>query len=388
MRKVLLVLSVMLLSIATLFAAQEMSVTWEWLLDDPAVNYYRYQLNGTDDDAWTVVSGDTSSYTADGLDPYADYTLYLQRSYDGENWSETASATAEALLYLEVETTPITDPLTVVDESSEEVVAEEEVVVEEIAPAEDVVAEEETAETEEVVTEEPVAEVEETVTEEVAVEEEVVTEETVVVAPMAPISLAEEKGAFEFSLLLRPYAAVNFNYGEKDPYMSSGVGLGLSFDFDNIAAFNANSGFGMRLDIGSTQYPSGGFRQHLGDGKAAEFWNWKWGELFDFANNYANDVNATLLLTIDAQAGVADFSFGLGGGAAVLFSKGDDVNKSAYNFSLADDIDLAAYAAANFGVKFYCGSVFSIGVDAVYKVMIPNYEINTLDASLVLGFTF
>ena len=104
MRKVLLVLSVMLLSIATLFAAQEMSVTWEWLLDDPAVNYYLYQLNGTDDDAWTVVSGDTSSYTADGLDPYADYTLYLQRSYDGENWSETASATAEALLYLEVET--------------------------------------------------------------------------------------------------------------------------------------------------------------------------------------------------------------------------------------------------------------------------------------------
>ena len=388
MRKVLLVLSVMLLSIATLFAAQEMSVTWEWLLDDPAVNYYRYQLNGTDDDAWTVVSGDTSSYTADGLDPYADYTLYLQRSYDGENWSETASATAEALLYLEVETTPITDPLTVVDESSEEVVAEEEVVVEEIAPAEDVVAEEETAETEEVVTEEPVAEVEETVTEEVAVEEEVVTEETVVVAPVAPISLAEEKGNFEFSLLLRPYAAVNFDYSAKNPYMTSGVGLGLSFGFDNIAAFNANSGFGMRLDIGSTQYPSGGFRQHLGDGKAAEFWNWKWGELFDFANNYANDVNATLLLTIDAQAGVADFSFGLGGGAAVLFSKGDDVNKSAYNFSLADDIDLAAYAAANFGVKFYCGSVFSIGVDAVYKVMIPNYEINTLDASLVLGFTF
>lgn len=363
MRKVLLVLSVMLLSIATLFAAQEMSVTWEWLLDDPAVNYYRYQLNGTDDDAWTVVSGDTSSYTADGLDPYADYTLYLQRSYDGENWSETASATAEALLYLEVETTPVTDPLTVVDESSEEVVAEEEV-VEETAP------------------------VEEAVVEEVVADEEVVTEETVVVAPVAPISLAEEKGNFEFSLLLRPYAAVNFDYSAKNPYMASGVGLGLSFDFDNIAAFNANSGFGMRLDIGSTQYPSKGFKQYLGDGKAAEFWNWKWGELFDFANNYANDVNATLLLTIDAQAGVADFSFGLGGGAAVLFSKGDDVNKSAYNFSLADDIDLAAYAAANFGVKFYCGSVFSIGVDAVYKVMIPNYEINTLDASLVLGFTF
>ena len=163
----------MLLSLSMLFAAQEMSVTWEWLLDDPEVNYYRYQLNGTEDDGWTVVSGDTGVYVAEGLDPYADYTLYLQRSYDGVNWSETASATAEALLVEEV--------------AVEEV---EEVAVIEEAPVEEVIVEEE-----------PVVE-EEVVVEEVA--EEPVVEE---VAPVAPVAPVEEKKApaapFEFSLLLR-----------------------------------------------------------------------------------------------------------------------------------------------------------------------------------------
>ena len=108
----------MLLSVATLFAAQEMSVTWEWLLDDPAVNYYRYQLNGTDDNGWTVVSGTTSSYLAEGLDPYQDHTLYLERSYDGVHWSETASATAEALLVKE------TAPAVTAPVETKEVVAE------------------------------------------------------------------------------------------------------------------------------------------------------------------------------------------------------------------------------------------------------------------------
>lgn len=348
----------MLLSLSMLFAAQEMSVTWEWLLDDPEVNYYRYQLNGTEDDGWTVVSGDTGVYVAEGLDPYADYTLYLQRSYDGVNWSETASATAEALLVEEV--------------AVEEV---EEVAVIEEAPVEEVIVEEE-----------PVVE-EEVVVEEVA--EEPVVEEVVPVAPVAPV---EEKKApvapFEFSLLLRPYAVMNFDWGEKDVYRSTGIGLGLSFDFDNVAAFNQNSGLGLRLDVGSTQYPIGiGFNNLIfGDLKGNDrwaFWNWQWGEMVDLVNNYEHDLNTTLLLTIDARAGVLDVSFGLGGGAAFLFNATDDN----YHFEY-DKFSLAAYGAANLGLKFYCGNVFSLGLDAVYKVMIPNYENNELDASLVLGFTF
>ena len=346
----------MLISLSMLFAAQEMSVTWEWLLDDPEVNYYRYQLNGTEDDGWTVVSGDTGVYVAEGLDPYADYTLYLQRSYDGINWSETASATAEALLVEEVP---------VVEEAVEETPAIEE------APVEEVVIEEEPAIADE------------------AIEEEAVVEE---VAPVAPIAPVEEKKApaapFEFSLLLRPYAAMNFDWAGDKVYRSTGIGLGLSFDFDNIAAFNENSGFGLRLDVGSTQYPLGiGFTELIfgdltGNDRWA-FWNWQWGEMVDLVNNYEHDLNTTLLLTIDARAGVMDVSLGLGGGAALLFNATD----ANYHFEY-DKFSLAAYGAANLGLKFYCGNVFSIGVDAVYKVMIPNYENNELDASLVLGFTF
>lgn len=368
MRKVLLILSVMLLSVSMLFAAQEMSVTWEWLLDDPEVNYYRYQLNGTDEDGWTVVSGDTATYVAEGLDPYQDYTLYLERSYDGVNWSETASATAEALLVAEP---VVEEEVAVIEEPVEEVVVEEpvveEVVVEE--PVEEVVVEEE-----EVVAE-PV--------EEAVVEEEAVIE----VAPVAPVEEKSAKAPLEFSLLFRPYAVMNFDWANKDDfYSSTGVGLGISLDFDNVIAFSENSGLGLRLDVGSTQYPIGGFRDLMFadlEGSKYAFWNWNWAGIVNLAENYYHDVNATLLFTLDARAGIADFSFGLGGGAAFLF----DAQYPNYNFAY-DKFSLAAYGAGNVGIKFYMGSVFSLGVDAVYKVMIPNYENNELDASVVFGFTF
>lgn len=374
MRKVLLILSVMLLSISMLFAAQEMSVTWEWLLDDPEVNYYRYQLNGTDEDGWTVVSGDTATYLAEGLDPYQDYTLYLERSYDGVNWSETASATAEALLV------------------AEPVVEEEVAVIEE--PVEEVVVEEPVAE--EVVVEEPVEEVvveeEEVVAE--PVEEAVVEEEAVIeVAPVAPVEEKSAKAPLEFSLLFRPYVVMNFDWGTNTMLNPIGVGAGISLDFDNVIAFSENSGLGLRFDVGSTQYADGGFSKLLFEGVTGSklaFWNWNWDRIVNLAENYYHDVNATLLFILDARAGIADFSFGLGGGAAVLFGAiNDPIDYPAYNFAFEEaNIELAAFGAANVGMKFYMGSVFSLGVDAVYKVMIPNYENNELDASVVFGFTF
>ncbi len=382
MKKVLMILSVLLLSLTTVFAAQQMSVTWEWLLDDPEVNYYRYQLNGTDDDGWTVVSGDTATYVAEGLDPYADYTLYLQRSYDGINWSETASATAEALLVAE-------EPAAVEEVVVEEVpaAAEEVPAVEEAAPVEP--AAEETV-VEEVAVEEPAA-VEEAVVEEV-VEEVPAAEEAAPVEPVAPVAPApvKESKPVEFSLLFRPYAVFNLNFGGSDVWESTGIGLGLSFDIDDVVAFNDNSGLGVRIDVGSTQYPGGGFAKLLKPDGAPlwQFWNWKWGDLFNFVNNYSNDVNLTALATIDARAGIMDFSIGLGGGAAVLFSDRTGNVPGVYHFNLATDIDLAAYAAAEIGLKFYCGDVFSIGIDGVYKMMIPNIEYNSVDASLVLGVTF
>ena len=122
--KVVFVLAVLLMIVLPLSARKAMNVSWEWLLSDPDVTAYRYQLNGEDGE-WTVVDGNTSSYTATGLDPYTDYTLYLQCSYDGVNWSVSATSTAYHLLEVEPEPEPVVEE-----------VVEEPVVVEE-APAEE-----------------------------------------------------------------------------------------------------------------------------------------------------------------------------------------------------------------------------------------------------------
>lgn len=127
--KVLFVFALLAMVIMPLSAAKTMKVSWQWLLNDPDVTAYRYQLNAEDADGWTVVDGNTDTFTAKGLDPYADYTLYLQCSYDGENWSETASSTAFAMLTVEE-----VAPVAVV---AEEAAPAAEVAVGEAAPAEE-----------------------------------------------------------------------------------------------------------------------------------------------------------------------------------------------------------------------------------------------------------
>ena len=57
---------------------------------------YRYQIGGEDPDGWTVLPQDTDSLEISGLDADSEYTLYLQRSYDGINWSPSATSTAKA----------------------------------------------------------------------------------------------------------------------------------------------------------------------------------------------------------------------------------------------------------------------------------------------------
>ena len=93
-KKLIIALTAMLMIVSVPLAAAQMTVRWEWLLDDPDVTAYRYQLDGEDPDGWTMVSGDTSSAEFSGLDADKAYTLYVQRSYDGINWSPSASSTA------------------------------------------------------------------------------------------------------------------------------------------------------------------------------------------------------------------------------------------------------------------------------------------------------
>ncbi len=120
--RVIFIIALLAMVVLPLSARKAMNVSWEWLLSDPDVTAYRYQLNGEAEDGWTVVDGMTSAYTATGLDPYSDYTLYLQCSYDGINWSESASSTAYALLKLEEEA-----PAAEAVETAEVVEAEEKV---------------------------------------------------------------------------------------------------------------------------------------------------------------------------------------------------------------------------------------------------------------------
>lgn len=115
--RVIFIIALLAMVVLPLSARKAMNVSWEWLLSDPDVTAYRYQLNGEAEDGWTVVDGKTSVYTATGLDPYSDYTLYLQCSYDGINWSESASSTAYALLKLEEEV-----PAVEAEEKAEETV--------------------------------------------------------------------------------------------------------------------------------------------------------------------------------------------------------------------------------------------------------------------------
>ena len=131
--KVVFVLAVLLMIVLPLSARKAMNVSWEWLLSDPDVTAYRYQLNGEDGE-WTVVDGNTSSYTAKGLDPYTDYTLYLQCSYDGVNWSVSATSTAYHLLEIEPEPEPVVEEVVVEEPVVEEPAEEAEAAIEEVLP--------------------------------------------------------------------------------------------------------------------------------------------------------------------------------------------------------------------------------------------------------------
>ncbi len=74
--------------------ALEASVIWNWYRNDRAVKYYRYQLDGEDEDGWTVVSSNVYEVALD-VDVSVVHVLYLQQSYDGIHWSESSCTESE-----------------------------------------------------------------------------------------------------------------------------------------------------------------------------------------------------------------------------------------------------------------------------------------------------
>lgn len=101
MRKALLAVCLLFIAVFVLSAA-EADVTWVWFENDPAVQYYRYQVDGEEDDNWTVVDFFINEVTIT-LDVSEPHTLYLQQSYDGINWS--VSSFTESDVYSDFEDT-------------------------------------------------------------------------------------------------------------------------------------------------------------------------------------------------------------------------------------------------------------------------------------------
>lgn len=104
----------------SLFADEHFAV-WSWNTDDPEVTAYRYQLNGQDPENWTVVSADVSQYMYYIEDTTQEYTLYVQSTYDGENWSESGKSVFAAI---EAPEQPVAEEAAVVEVVAEEPVAE------------------------------------------------------------------------------------------------------------------------------------------------------------------------------------------------------------------------------------------------------------------------
>lgn len=93
MKRLLSLLLILVFAMSAAFALDGI-VTWVWYVNDWDVQYYRYQLDGEDDDKWTVVGWDVNEVTLE-LDVSVVHTLYLQQSYDGVTWSVSSSADSE-----------------------------------------------------------------------------------------------------------------------------------------------------------------------------------------------------------------------------------------------------------------------------------------------------
>ena len=132
MKRLLALLVVLIFAMSAAFALDGI-VTWVWYVNDWDVQYYRYQLDGEDDDKWTVVEWDVNEVTLE-LDVSVVHTLYLQQSYDGVNWSVSSSADSEIYesgepeeVYFEEE-----EEAEVIEVTPDEIHEKEEVVEEEV----------------------------------------------------------------------------------------------------------------------------------------------------------------------------------------------------------------------------------------------------------------
>ena len=410
-RKFITVLAVLILLPAFLFAVPVV-VTWEWLLEDPLVTTFRYQVDGEEEDNWTVVDSSVTSYTERGLDGTVDHALYLQQSYDGVHFSGSAISVAEAMFPPEEEVPVVaSEPVPAVEEMvaeepapvAEEVVAEEpaeevvpvaeEVVAEEPAEevvpvAEEVVAEEPAEEVvpvaEEVVAEEPAEEVvpvaEEVVAEEpVPVTEEVVAEEPAEEAVPVAEEPVEEKKEVESRSRTTLTMGGTFNFqspalsrSSTDDYHRFNLQAELGLHMENLVTFNDSLGLGVDLGLAYSPYLINSWRDVFNDVIA-----------FDIGPAFANfDQAGTISVApmLNISMGKTDFDIGLGG----FLTWGPDLATDS-----GDQLLYGAFAKA--ALEYHFNKTFSMGASAKYGLILSEGTSSMpqfAEGTVYMGFSF
>ncbi len=396
-RKFITVLAVLILLPAFLFAVPVV-VTWEWLLEDPLVTTFRYQVDGEEENNWTVVDSSVTSYTERGLDGTVDHALYLQQSYDGVHFSGSAISIAEAMFPPEEEVPVVaSEPVPAVEEMvaeepvpvAEEIVAEEP--AEEVVPvAEEIVAEEPAEEVvpvaEEVVAEEPAEEVvpvaEEVVAEEpaeemvpVAVEAatEEPTEEVVPVAEAPPQAVEEKKEVESRSrTTLTMGGTFNFQSPALNSYHRFNLQAELGLHMENLVTFNDSLGMGVDLGLAYSPYLLNGWRAVVDDVIA-----------FDIGAAFANfDQAGTISVApmLNISMGKTDFDIGLGGfltwGPGLATDSGDAFLYGAF---------------AKAALEYHFNKTFSMGASAKYGLILSEGTSSMpqfAEGTVYMGFSF
>lgn len=381
--KFIALLAALVLLPAVLFAVPVV-VTWEWLLEDPMVTTFRYQVDGEDDDKWTVVDSSVTSYTERGLDGTLAHTLYLQQSYDGVHFSGSAISVAEPM-FPAIEEMPVLaeEPVIVAEPEVLAPIAEEMpavVVEEEIAPvaeAEEVVpvAEEFVVAEEPVMVAEEVAAPVETAPVEPVTEAVVAAQPEPVVAPFEPVELPKAKAESRYYTTISLGGTFNWqsekpglSYGDKELQAEIGIHL------NNLKTFNKSLGFGVDIGLAYSPYLK----------------NYGWGDViknlldFDFATPFNKlDHAATISIApmLNMEFGKVAFDLGVGG----FFTYGPSLATTD-----GDSMLYGAFAKAALEYKF--NKSFSMGVSGKYGFILSEGSLSSApqfaEGTVYMGFSF
>jgi len=393
--KFIALLAALVLLPAVLFAVPVV-VTWEWLLEDPMVTTFRYQVNGEDDDKWTVVDSSVTSHTERGLDGTIAHTLYLQQSYDGIHFSDSAISVAEPM-FPAIEEMPVIaeEPVVVaepetaapvaeempVEASAQEIAlpVEEEIlpVAEEIAPvteevvpvAEEVIASEEIAP----IAEEPVIVAEQAAEPvEPAPEAVVAAQPEPVVAPVEPVEPPKAKDESRYYTTISLGGTVNW----QDPALSSygrfNLQAGVGLQLNNLMTFNKSLGLGVDVDLMYSPYKASTYGWPTAVQDVFKF---------DFATAFGNLDHALTISVapmLNMEFGKVAFDLGVGG----FFTYGSSLT--------ADKMLYGAFAKAALEYKF--NKSFSMGVSGKYGFILSEGDLSSApqfaEGTVYMGFSF